>query len=121
MNWLEKQKQFPPILYRITASHRGVAIGPDQIASRSGLSRSTVQRISAKKSFESVSFGHMCRFISGCGYEVGSFKKIMQRLRVVQEHGLRGLKHLDVPSTAPLWKRGANGNRLKLIARVLSQ
>lgn len=121
MSLLEKLDAIPPCIFRILAAEHGVALGPDEIAKRSGLSRSTVQRTSTLKTWAGVKIEVAEKFVRGCGYSISNFKEPLRRMRVLQEHGLAGLKHLNVRSTAPLWKRGANGNRIKFIKRIITQ
>lgn len=121
MTLLDKLDRIPPMLFRILAAKNGVALGPDEIAARSGLSRSTVQRTSTLKTWAGVRLEVAEKFVMGCGYSLNNYKEPLRRLRVVQTHGVSALKHLKVSPNAPLWKRGANGNRLKFIKRIVTQ
>lgn len=121
MSFLSKADRVSPIAFRLIAAHHGVAIGPDEIAKRSGLSRSTVQRISARNTWAGVDIDTVDAFIMGCGYSSDNYKEPLRRLRIIQKRGLRGLKHFNIKNTAPLWRRGANGNRLKFIKRIITQ
>lgn len=108
-------------MYRLCAAENGRALGPDELAKRSGLSRSSVQRISAKLKWDSITMAAAEKFVAACGFKFGSHKEINQRLRVLREHGVRGMKHLQVGSAAPLWQRGANANRIKFISKIITQ
>lgn len=120
MNFLDKINQAPPIALRMIAADYGKPLGPDEIAKRSGLSRSTVQRLSARKSWNGIDIDVCFKFAMGCGYELGNIKTIMRRLKQVQEHGLFSLKHLRVTKRAPLWRRGANANTKKFLIRIIT-
>ncbi len=121
MSFLDKANRVPPIAFRLIAARHGVAIGPNEIARRSGLSRSTVHRISSHTTWAGVAIDTIDKFVAGCGYSTDNYKVPLRRLKLVQENGIRSLKHLNVEKTAPLWKRGANGNRLKFIQRIITQ
>jgi len=118
---LKEHNEIGPVFYRICAAERGRALGPDELAQRAGLSRSSIQRISAKLTWDGITMGVASRFVTACGFTFGSHKEINKRLKLLHEHGLRGLRHLNVKKTAPLWKLGANGNRLKFISRSITQ
>lgn len=121
MRLLDRLDKIPPCVFRILAAENGVALGPDEIAKRSGLSRSTVQRISELKTWANVRIDVSERFVMGCGFDISNLKKPLRRLRILQERGLHGMKHLNIKPTAPLWKRGANANRIKFITRIITQ
>jgi hypothetical protein len=105
---------------RMLAAEYGKPLGPDEIARRSGLSRSTVQRISARKSWKGVSIDVAVKFASGCGFRFGDIKPLMRRLKYVERNGIAALKHLQVTKRAPLWKRGANANTKKFLIRIIT-
>lgn len=121
LEWTEKLNRIPPFAYRLIAARHSIAIGPDEIAERSGLSRSTVQRVSELKTWAGVKIEVAERFVRGCGFSIHRPKEAMRRMRVLQERGIKGLKHLNVSGSAPLWKRGANGNRIKFFKRIITQ
>lgn len=118
---VKKLDRVPPWAFRLLAARHGKALGPDRIAATSGLSRSTVQRISSLKTWAGVKVEVIEMFVHGCGFSITKYREPLKRLRSVQAHGLRGLRHMNVKKTAPLWKRGANGNRLKFISRIITQ
>lgn len=120
MTLLEKLDRIPPVAFRILAAKNGRALGPDEIAERSGLSRSTVQRTSSLKSWAGVRVEIAEAFVKGCGYRITHYKEPLRRLRVLRERGLSGMKHLNVGPHAPLWKRGANGNRMKFLIKIIT-
>lgn len=111
---------YPPIVYRMLASERGKPMGPETIAKRSGLSRSTVQRVSAA-SWDEVRIGTARKFIAGCGFKWGSTRNISRKARALEGVGIAGLKHLNPDSKKPLWRRGASGNTRKFVIRIISQ
>lgn len=120
MSLLSRLDQTPPCVMRLLAARYSMAIGPDEISSRSGLSRSTVQRISAMKSWAGVRVEVVDRFSAGCGFGPGREKELQRRLRCLEKFGVASLKHLKTPKDAPLWRRGAAGNRKKFLVRIIA-
>ena len=92
--------------------------GPDKIASKSGLSRSTVQRVSASH-WDGIRIGVAQKFLTGMGYTWGSTKEIRRRIRALKGGGIGAVKHLNVSGKAPLWKRGSAGNTKKFLIKVI--
>lgn len=121
MTLLERLNILPPYLMRVLAARYGRALGPDEIARRSGLSRSTIQRTSTRKSWAGIRIDVAIKYAKGCGFELGQNKNALRKLRLVQKNGIASLKHLKVSPNAPLFKRGANGNRLKFITKIITQ
>lgn len=110
---------YPPIVWRAIAKEGKRLLGPDEIARRSGLSRSTVQRVSAQ-GWDNVRVGVMNRFVKGCIGEV-SAGEVRNRLKELERNGLSGVRWLSVRKNDPLWRRGATGNTLKFMMRVISE
>lgn len=111
MNYLDIA---PPIIYRLISK-----LGPDAIAVRSGLSRSTVQRVSAGQ-WQNIRYGVCLKFVKGCVGEA-SIKEVRRRVRCLQAKGIGGIKHLNPGRSSPLHKRGAAGNTKKFLIRVISE
>lgn len=111
MNYLDIA---PPIIYRLISK-----LGPDAISARSGLSRSTVQRVSANQ-WKNVRYGVCLQFVKGCVGEA-STKEVRRRVRDLESKGISGLKHLNPGRSSPLHKRGAAGNTKKFLIRVISE
>lgn len=106
---------------RLFATRRGRMFGPDEIARRSGLSRSTVQRVSAKRSWAKIDFETADKFAAGCGYNMRCLGPLIAKIRMAEKYGLSHFRHLTPSKHAPLWKRGAIGNSLKCFKRIMSQ
>lgn len=117
---LEKLNQVPPVIMRALAARKGKALSPDEIASKSGLSRSTVQRISSRRTWDGVTIRAACQFSYGCGFDLQHMKVVLKRVRDIQEKGLSGLKHMQVSSRSPLYRRGAVANQIKFINKVIT-
>lgn len=117
---LDELNEIPPCVYRLFAAEYGKPLGPDEIAKRSGLSRSSVQRISTKRSWNGLTLEASSKFVSGCGFVFGTHKDIRRRLKYVQQYGVSSLKHLNVSKNAPLHRRGALGNTRKFLIKVIA-
>lgn len=120
MTTQDKIEAFGPVIYRMLASEGGHPLSPDEIAKRSGISRSTVQRISGQSKWTGVRIETAFSFCRACGVELGDTAEIQRRLKPVQAGGIKALSHFKTSSRAPLWRRGSNGNMLKRIANVLT-
>lgn len=107
----------PPIAFRILARDGSRPLSHDDIAKRSGLSRSTVQRTSELRDWSTVKAGVAKAFIVGCGFDPARAPH-RQWERVV-EQGLSSLKHLKPRANAKPWELGVFGNRVRFIHRVL--
>lgn len=110
---------YPPIVYRMIASHNGVSIGLSEIVRRSGLSRSTIKRVSGGP-WENVRIGVYKKFIKGCVGDTPS-KDVRRKIRILEQKGISGMRHLQIHKTAPLWRRGATGNTRKFLVKVISK
>lgn len=101
------------------ASHNGLPIGLNEIVKRSGLSRSTIKRVSASQ-WDNVRVGVYRKFVKGCVGEA-SPKDIRRKIRILEQRGVFGMRHLQIHKTAPLWRRGATGNTRKFLVKVISK
>ena len=110
----------PPCVMRLIAAERGRALGANEIASRSGLSKSTVLRTSSRKSWNGIKIEIAHKFASGCGYSLDNLSLAIKRLRYIEERGVSAMKHLNPPKSYPLWKKGAVGNTKKFLIRIIT-
>lgn len=120
MTTRERIEEFGPVIYRMLACEKGVALSHEQIAERSGLSRSTVQRLSGRKDWSGVGIATAFAFTEACGIELGDVQEIRRRLKPVEQGGITAIKHLRISGKDPLWKRGANSNRVNRITNALT-
>jgi hypothetical protein len=109
--------EIPPIGYRIMAKSGHHAITPEEIASRSKLSRSTVQRISSLNRWDPVKVGVMKAFIHGCGFDVDH--PPIRQWNTICERGLSSVKHLQLRKRARFSECGTMANKIKFITRTI--
>ena len=120
MNSLDRWNEVPPCVMRLIAAKNGRALGANEIAKLSGLSKSTVQRVSIRRRWNGVRIDVAHRFASGCGYNLDSLAPAVKRLKYIEERGVSAMKHLNPPKSYPLWKKGAIGNTKKFLIRIIT-
>lgn len=110
---------YPPIVYRMIASQNGIPIGLGEIVKRSGLSRSTIKRVSGS-TWDNVRIGVYRKFVKGCIGDTPA-KDVRRKIRILEQKGISGMRHLQVHKTSPLWRRGATGNTRKFLVKIISK
>lgn len=79
--WARAEK-YPPCLVRLLArvDRRGpsLVMTDDQIAQRSGLTRSEVVAISWSTAWDRICMAHMRRFLTGCGFNFSNGRRMSE-------------------------------------------
>lgn len=109
------------MVLRLIAARRGRAYTVAEIVQRSGLSRSTVIRLSKKLDWKNVDLDTAIWFTHGCGFQYLKTWPQMERVKKLMAGGLSSLSHLRVKPGQPGWKHGSMGMRMKVIAGLVSQ
>lgn len=82
----KRSEQLSPILCRLLARHRhGPPFTVSEIAKRSGLSHLEIHHLSLMRSWDTVPFGTMRRFLIGCSLDfcdVRQMKRVFTYLRL---------------------------------------
>lgn len=96
------------------AQSRGRPLSHREIAKRSGLSPTKVQRIAKLKSWGNITLHDAEAFAYGCGFVLGQHHRILRLLSVaLNDGGLMKLRHLT-PS-GKFYERGGKANLVKFI------
>lgn len=101
----EIAERFPPRICRLLAHKRGAApLSHREIASLSGLSKSTVAALSTKSTWAGISIDTVVKFSRACGVNLAAPSKTLDYIR------RRKQAHL----------KKAKGNQAKLVGRLLT-
>lgn len=111
MNLLSQLNHLPPPLVRVMTS-----LTDSQIANRTGLSVSSVRRISVQSGWDKQLDG-VSAFLEACGVRLRITSPSIRRARRIM-NSKRGLKGMIKPRKAPLWIRAQQAAQLKRLIKV---
>src|ERR1044072_5218491 len=97
---LSRLDRVPPFAYRllskirISGTYRAMTLS--EIAARSGLHETTIERVSMKKTWGGITINTADKFIHGCGFDPFKQSRAIEMLRRISQskRGIGGVRHL---------------------------